>query len=186
MSDFKPYDDISMEHAAAIGRVVITWADFELSIDLSIWELMGVDQQIGACVTSQFSSMFHRMNALISLCDEVGVTDELCKQLSKLAGSLSGLSEYRNRVVHDARFAGTISKRISRFQSTAKKKLVLSMQDETVESLLAGAKDIYDKRSEYTEIWRAVSNQLIELRSQPKQREQKLHWNEPRKAMPKT
>jgi hypothetical protein len=82
-----PYDVIPIDHCAAIGRVVTVWADLELTIDRAIWMLMKVDQQIGACVTSQMTSIFHRMNALSSLAVEVGISDAVIEKLKKYGSS---------------------------------------------------------------------------------------------------
>jgi hypothetical protein len=44
------------EHFCAIGKVADAWATLELYINRAIWELMDVEQAIGACTTANVSS----------------------------------------------------------------------------------------------------------------------------------
>jgi len=59
--------EIPENHYAAIGRVAAACASLDLAIDYMIWELLGVDQLLGACVTAQFISIHPRLKALVSL-----------------------------------------------------------------------------------------------------------------------
>jgi hypothetical protein len=168
-----PYDVIPLDHCAAIGVVVLTWADLELAFDRAIWILLQVDQQIGACVTSQMASAFHRLNAIASLADERGASEAICKRLTTYAGSISTLSEARNRTVHDARFLGVESSTVSRFQSTAKARLVFEHKKEDVTALHELAEKIAASKKTFVAIWQEMADELnrlpAALRKRPRQ-----------------
>jgi hypothetical protein len=59
-----PYD-----YASEIAYIVSYWAQLEYDIDAVIWNLAGLYDSpgIGACLTSQYSSVAARFNALISI-----------------------------------------------------------------------------------------------------------------------
>jgi hypothetical protein len=129
------YERIPIDHYAAIGRAVATWADFEFTIDRAVWRLMGTEQAVGACLTSQYNSVFARLNALISLVDLFSISEKVCKDLRKFEGSLGSLNTQRNRIVHDPRFLRGKDQTIGRFEVTAKTSLIFGWQKETVEEL---------------------------------------------------
>ena len=60
--------EIPDSHYAAMGKVDDAWCGLELCIDYLIWELLGVDQIVGACVTSQFISVHPRLKTLRAVC----------------------------------------------------------------------------------------------------------------------
>lgn len=99
-----PYATLPVEHYVAIGQAVAVRADFELTADRVLWKMLGVSQAVGACVTSQFGSVFARLQALQSLAHLHKASKADPKELGRFKADLGCLNERRNRVVHDARF----------------------------------------------------------------------------------
>lgn len=129
-----PYSSIPQEHYVAIGQAVAIWADFELNIDGVLWKMLGVQQAVGACVTSQYGSVFARLHALQSLAHLHRAPESDLKELGRFTGDLSSLNERRNRIVHDTRFRRQ-SGGIVRWETLARKELRFGLQVETMESL---------------------------------------------------
>ena len=93
--------DAAENHFAAIGKVAEAWAAVELTIDMGVWRLAGVEEQFGACVTSQIAGGARKLDAFISLAKLRGADDKLTKRINKFAETARQLQERRNRVVHD-------------------------------------------------------------------------------------
>ena len=137
---------------------------------------MGVEQVVGACVTSQFGSIFNSLNALESLARVMGdsflerETDSKnpLKELGKFTGDLGGPNNKRNKIIHDARFVrkGGI---IGRFEIRAKSILQFGMMDESVDELKQFCLDVDRMRREFLATWKRISTELKVL---PKSSEQ--------------
>jgi hypothetical protein len=88
-----------------VGRVASEWAHLEHTLDLIIWELAGIDQQDGACITAQMMGAIPRYRTILTqLRHKVRVNSDLDKFLSKinkLQGDTHDPQEERNRIVHD-------------------------------------------------------------------------------------
>jgi hypothetical protein len=130
-----PAPQIPMEHYAAMGRVADTWTDLEFAIDHIIWELMHVEQAFGACVTSQFNSIHPRARALLALANLYNVNTSTIKSLSSILGQAQGLSEQRNRLIHDKRMVRHRNNEVIRFEVSAKKDLIFADVHEPISDL---------------------------------------------------
>jgi hypothetical protein len=90
-------------HYAAIGRVASYWSFFEVIVDMWSMRLAGIHYRRGLCL-AQISGIGRKLDAFISLARlrdlPLGVPDKL----NKFAESAQGLSEKRNRLVHDVWF----------------------------------------------------------------------------------
>jgi hypothetical protein len=120
---------IPQAHYAAIGRVIDAWGDLEFEIDRVIWELMGVQQPFGACVTSQVIAIQNKLRALralLHLWDAGALADEV----GSFAGGMHELTELRNRVVHDKRFILHPQNNVIRFEMTVSKRLTFEPKTE--------------------------------------------------------
>jgi hypothetical protein len=109
-------------HYAAIGQVTDAWADLEFEVDRVIWDLMGVQQPFGACVTSQIISIHPKLKALRALL-HLWEADELANEIGSFAGSMYELADLRNRTVHDKRFTTHPNREVVRFEVTTTKRL---------------------------------------------------------------
>ena len=88
---------------ALIGRVVSAWAHLEHTLDLIIWDLMGIEPAKGACVTAQMIGATNRYRTIISLLRQRSHRDfnALIASVDKLMKKSYDLAEDRNRIVHD-------------------------------------------------------------------------------------
>jgi hypothetical protein len=97
---------IPNRHYAAIAKCIHTWAALEL---------------------------IPKLKALTSLTNLYGAAASASK-LNKFTGDIGGLNEQRNRLVHDNRFFKT--KKIYRFEISAKSTLTFGMHEESYDELL--------------------------------------------------
>ena len=142
---------IPRPHLAAIGKVIDAWGDLEFEIDRVIWSLMGVQQAIGACLTSQIASVYPKLNALRALLHLWGA-DNLADEIGGFTSGMRELSELRNRIVHDKRFILHPENAVVRFEITAPKKLTFISKVETVANLADLANRIDRKRQIFDDI----------------------------------
>ena len=159
-----PYSNIPSEHYVAIGQAVAVWADFELTVDRMLWKMLGVPQAVGACVTSQFNSVFARLQALQSLAHLHRASEDDLKKLGRFKADLSSFSERRNRIVHDARFRRHTGE-VGRLELLARKELHFGIQTETVESLRQFRDEIAAKRREFIALFRSILRKTQALRA---------------------
>jgi hypothetical protein len=87
-----------------VGRVASEWSHLEHIVDLTIWKLLGVDNRLAACLTSQYPGLSQRCNAVCSLGIAKGLTREQLKPFRKLRSDASDDADWRARWVHDPWF----------------------------------------------------------------------------------
>jgi hypothetical protein len=61
------FGSLSNSHYTAIGRVASSAAAFESVIASYIWKLGKIDDELGACITSQISCFDGKIKALIAI-----------------------------------------------------------------------------------------------------------------------
>jgi hypothetical protein len=88
-------------HYAAIGRVAAAWSRFEVSVDLWLTDFAGVPDEIGICFTGQLLGSRPRMEAFFAMARHFGADKSWNVPFENLAKDVQGLSEQRNRAVHD-------------------------------------------------------------------------------------
>jgi hypothetical protein len=59
--------EATLPHYAAVGRVAARWAVLEHEIQEVIWDLAGLDDLTGTCITSQIGGSGRLMDALLAL-----------------------------------------------------------------------------------------------------------------------
>jgi hypothetical protein len=126
--------------AAAIGRVVASWAILEHEIDQLIWELAGLEKEQGACITSQLTSVARRIDALVSLARLRKIGAPTIAKFNKFRQRAGALAEKRNRVAHDPWHYGFDSKSHYRLQITAKSTLDFTykpMTEDDIKNIVA-------------------------------------------------
>jgi hypothetical protein len=146
-------------HLELVGRISASWAVLELNFEGQIGVLVGGDLTALMCVTSQFSSYYPKLKAVIALCKYRGLSRERVKDLEKFLGSLSELAERRNRVIHDAWLVkgGKIIGKVGLDE-------IRPPSPSTVEELEA-LRDAINKRIfAFGEISRAILAELVALR----------------------
>jgi hypothetical protein len=122
-------------HATAIGRIAETWAQLEFQMDRGIWALVGVEHELTACITAQLISAHPRMRAFTALADVRGASDTTLRKLNTFSGDIGGLSEKRNRTVHDSRTVDKTTQQVFKLEITAKPKVHFGFKEETIDDL---------------------------------------------------
>jgi hypothetical protein len=155
-----PLARIPHAHYAAIGRVIDAWGDLEFEVNRVIWELMGVQQPFGACVTAQIISIHPKLRALRALLHLWGAAD-LAREVGSFAGDMYELADLRNRVVHDKRFVLHPNRDILRFEVTTPKELTFAAEVETRNDLNSIAERIYAK----IKLFNIIRDKIREMRA---------------------
>jgi hypothetical protein len=145
-----------LSHLAYVGLAVSSWADLEFEIDFTIWDLMDCPQALSACLTAQLVSPIPKLNALQSLLQLYKFGEELETRLSQFAGSVAGLNELRNRIVHDKRIYDPETKQVRRINVKAKAKLEFMEQPEAISDLIQFCRRATEARSKFIEIRDAI------------------------------
>jgi hypothetical protein len=92
---------ISDDHYSAIGRVAASWAALEAMVSSAIWQIGGIQDDIGACVTSQIFTFDGKIKALISILEARGELDKTISELNKFHEDARSVATFRNRTLHD-------------------------------------------------------------------------------------
>ena len=160
VSELPPSRRIPHAHYAAIGKVIDAWGDLEFEVDRVIWELMGVQQPFGACVTSQLISIHPKLRAVRALLHLWGA-DDLADQVGSFAGGMHELTELRNRTVHDKRFILYPQNDVVRFEITAPRKLTFEAKIERRDDL----NDIVRRIREKVQLFDDIRDKIRDVRS---------------------
>ena len=108
------------QHYTAVGLVAGTWAAFELQLDSHALELAKIPTNAGNCFTAQILGSANKLNAYMAVAQLRGAKRHV-GELETFAKDTVGLSEQRNRVVHDTWMLDGMTP--FRFEVTAKRKL---------------------------------------------------------------
>ena len=160
---------IPEDHIALVGRIIDAWAHLEFHIDRGIWHLANTQQQLAACITSQFMSIHPRMNAFIALASIRNASEESVAALKSFYGTISGLNTKRNRLVHDSRHRDKTTGAVGRFEFTAKPNVQFGFVPESKEELEETLRQVDAKIFEFIELRNSVLAELDVLpqESQP-------------------
>lgn len=83
-----------------VGRIISNWAVVEARLASAIWRIGEIPDEIGASITSQIYTFDGKVKALQSILRVRGYEHEAAK-LGTVTKAGKGLSEARNRIVHD-------------------------------------------------------------------------------------
>jgi hypothetical protein len=95
---------------AAVGRIASEWSHIEHLLDQTIWDLAGINAQVGACITSQIMGVGPRCKAIITLGIGCGMSKSLQKKFRTLMSDSYSTAVYRARAVHDPWYASLSGK----------------------------------------------------------------------------
>jgi len=130
---------IADDHYCAIGRVAVSLAAFDAIVTSAIWQIGGIPDDIGACITSQITQVKYKMKALISILRLRGGLDDVIVKLNQLNKPLGEVSAFRNRVLHDGWVHDVSTNTPHRLEITADNKLILEYVPVSSSELLANA-----------------------------------------------
>jgi hypothetical protein len=130
--------EATLPHYAAVGRVAASWAEFEHQIQILIWNLAGLDDSIGACITSQVGNSSRLLDCMLAILRLRGKTDKDLKPLQAFCGQVAEKQRRRNRIIHDPwffRFEEDGSSSPHRLEMSAAKRLVYRLISEDPKSI---------------------------------------------------
>ncbi len=107
-----------------IGRVAAEWAQLEHVLDLIIWDLTEGDKITNSCVTGQIMSHSPRFKAILALAEHRGYNKKTLSDIKSLRQKMFGVSEKRNRYIHDAWILQTFGEdmgEVGQFQNYSEK-----------------------------------------------------------------
>lgn len=165
MSEFPATVGIDDVYYAAIGKVTITWAFFEIIIDTHIWRLAQVDTDHGACMTAQIAGSGRKLDALMSLVRHRIGEGPWTKKLNAFAQSTTGLAERRNRMIHDPLVKLDGEQHPRRIGITAKKQLLVTNQPQPVTEILRLGQNIHSQHAALEAIMAEVDAAIAALPS---------------------
>jgi len=119
---------LSYDHYCAVGMVAANWAALEAIISSAIWQIGEIPDQIGICLTSQIYTLDGKIKALITLLAVRGSLEKTISKVNKFHEELRGISDARNRTVHDPWVGDQLTGIPHRLQATANKTLVFELR----------------------------------------------------------
>jgi hypothetical protein len=146
-------------HYSAIGQVAACWSYFEAVIDTWLMAFADVAPRIGVCFTSQMLGSRPRIDAFIALVRCLGAHEKWPKVLEAFAKDVQGLSEQRNRAVHDV-WDLSESSMPHRFEASAKRRLRIAKIHVPTESLLRLARHIEALRERLDDLGSEIFTEL--------------------------
>lgn len=89
---------------ALIGRVAAEWARLEHILDTIIWELAGLDQVTGSCLTAPQFTYRARVNMILALVAKNQMSEAAVKQAKSVKKVVGEKAHIRNNYIHNAWF----------------------------------------------------------------------------------
>jgi hypothetical protein len=151
------------EMCKLVGLVAAEFALLEHILDLSIWALLGVREELAACVTGQMMGSRPRLQSIIMLIDKRGLGKELAEEATKLMNALFNVNEQRNRIVHDAWYIDPTTQEEAQFRSMPFKGKMFGMVDISRSDILKTTEEIKRKRESAGQLRRKVQDALASL-----------------------
>ena len=148
LPDFRGQDS----HYQAIGKLASNWAAFEAILTSAIWQIGGIEDAIGACITPQIPSYEGKMKALVSILEVRGGFRKVIDDVNKFHKSIRPLATFRNRVVHDPAYFDPATGVPQRLEITADKMPVLAYRPAPTDDVLKKVDEIADRIDEFKEI----------------------------------
>jgi hypothetical protein len=145
---------------AALGEIAASWASLEFTLNHIIWDLMGVEQRIGACVTSQMIGPTPRMKALVALVTERGGKEELIKAINSFSGTIEGLGRQRNRFLHDLWTENTLTGGTFRVEITADRSVTYELKPDELIVMAKLTKDIRKASDDSAPLYARIISEL--------------------------
>ena len=176
-------------HYNAIGRIASAFSCFEFHINQLIWQLSEIDDERGACITSNIFTFSARTKALLALIkvihdqlpESVREADEdspdslpnLRAKLKKLFDQKGErLSRKRNRVIHDTWMYGKKTGAVAQIRQTAERELDYGFKPAIIDDVDRWWKEILQADKEFYELAARVVAAVRLLRQQGQQQKE--------------
>jgi hypothetical protein len=155
-------------HFTALGRIATAWALFENTLDGAIWTLAEINDERGACITSQLMSILPRLKAYMALAQLRGITDrDLVARLHKYIGETEPITQKRNRAIHDAWVVGKQTKKVAQLRVTANRKLDYGFRPGSLEHLEKVRSEIVEHTKRFSKLHLEVRAWLHSMQTKP-------------------
>lgn len=105
----------------ALGRLATAWSEYELHLNIYIWELANVEKIAGSCMTSQMIGPGPRLRCLLSLLELRKAPAEIINAFNSHATKAEKIGRQRNRLIHDPWMLESKTGQINRIEITADK-----------------------------------------------------------------
>jgi hypothetical protein len=132
-------------YCAAIGLVAMEWSSLENSVHRLLWQLAGLDVNVGRCITQHvaFGTVW---DSILAVSAELQLSEERQRALQSLQAQCEPLRLKRNEVVH-ALWGVTQNTNLAQGELTAivvkaRRKLKVEFNNHTVEFMHALAEQI--------------------------------------------
>jgi hypothetical protein len=119
----REYKLLDPELIDLIGVAASQWGALEFYMNAAIWTVAEVPPAYGACLTAQIFTIDGRLRALLSLLKIRRVSQPTIDALNKFAENIRGVSEMRNRIIHDPWGRREIDGATVKIEITANRKL---------------------------------------------------------------
>ena len=148
-----------------VGHISSHWAGLEFLVDCTVWDLAKLPEQVGACITANFLSIYPKLKALAALSHLSGASDRTIKKLNRFRSELYQVSEKRNRAVHDYWIMQETRDGFQPVQLTitADGKPEFFFKPVSVKELKATGLEIDEKTKEFRKIREALENEISSL-----------------------
>lgn len=97
-----PHSD---EHLIAMGKVIVESASIEQTLQLAIWQLLGVPEEKGSHVTG-YQNLEGRVTLFDSVAKATFTTQKDLKELSSVISAIRNANTQRNDIVHGVYWSG--------------------------------------------------------------------------------
>ena len=156
---------IGTEHMEWVGHISASWARLELLVDSTVWDLAKLPETVGACITTNFMSVYPKLKALTALAHLNKVSDRTIKKLNRFRNNLYTTSDKRNRVVHDHWMMQETDDGFRPVQVTitADGAPEFFLKRVSIDELKSTQTEILEKTAEFVKIRMALENEISSL-----------------------
>jgi hypothetical protein len=147
---------------ATVGKISSNWAAFEAIQNSALWVLARVDDDAGACLTSQIPNISRALDAFATLVCLRGGDDTLMMRINKFIEKTHNLSARRNRAIHAPWHWNFETGKASRLVITAQKKLVFGPEEVETAEMSKLVDETHDHVEAFEKIIEEISEKLGE------------------------
>lgn len=179
----KPYPPPSQltGYYTGVGRVAVAWSFFETHVNMTIWELADIEQQMGACITAQIIPIMPRFRAMVAIVELRGGTKKMIGKLNSMSSEADALSRRRNRFIHDPAVADANGNPL-RLEITADRKLEFRLQPSALTEMRDLEHDITDLTNRFYDLKTEIIGALQPFAPTHLERSDRIRLSPPRDA----